>query len=532
LVVHFENDFLSSLVYKPEFALSMSDIQPSKKRGPGSQEELPDSKKLRDSGTESSNSFDVLQESRIKEGPMEKENDSLRSELQATKKLHVDAVMERNGELQKLSLMMKENIGIRSDLQTVRAQLDETKQELLTLDEELQDARDRVKRIKNERKTKVLAWLLNFARFMQRWNLIIICVMCCIILAVEEHAKLIKKVDIIQKKAIRYYDALPEHLRPFCKEYERVEVPNPPPSVDSLSISLSKDGQLLALGGKTSNTFFVRIWEVQTGRLLKTLQTTGWPICSFSEDRKLLASSGRDNTTTIWDVERGEEIHVFRGHTDTILGVSFSADGKRFASGGEDKTVRVWNVETGKLITVLTGHTWVVSDVALSHDGALAVSGSWDRTVRIWRVRFGSCMKVLAGHSGPVTSVALSHDGGRVVSGSLDKSMRVWDVSTGKSIQQLGDFSGDFSGFLQPGVIFYTISGHRSLKFTSDGKCVGGKIDRGKTRVWELETGRVVLELGEEGDTHPASMSANGKAFATFHNHSGILLWRHADFDE
>jgi len=66
--------------------------------------------------------------------------------------------------------------------------------------------------------------------------------------------------------------------------------------------------------------------------------------------------------------------------------LALSADGRRAVSGSLDNTVRLWDVDTGQELQRFTGHTNVVSGVAFSPDGKLIVSGSADATVRLWRL--------------------------------------------------------------------------------------------------------------------------------------------------
>lgn len=51
--------------------------------------------------------------------------------------------------------------------------------------------------------------------------------------------------------------------------------------------------------------------------------------------------------------------------------------------------------------------------------------------------QLGECLHVLKGHSERVTGVARL-DGRRLASCSLDGSLRVWDLETGKVLHELG----------------------------------------------------------------------------------------------
>ena len=67
---------------------------------------------------------------------------------------------------------------------------------------------------------------------------------------------------------------------------------------------------------------------------------------SFSPDGRTIASSSRDQTIRLWDVQSGVEKRRLTGHTDTVYSVVFSPDGQTLASGSWDETVRLWDVET------------------------------------------------------------------------------------------------------------------------------------------------------------------------------------------
>jgi WD40 repeat protein len=53
-------------------------------------------------------------------------------------------------------------------------------------------------------------------------------------------------------------------------------------------------------------------------------------------------TGGFDRTIRIWDLERGEQRFVLRGHRAPVQAVCFSPDGRRLASGARDGQIRVW----------------------------------------------------------------------------------------------------------------------------------------------------------------------------------------------
>ena len=86
---------------------------------------------------------------------------------------------------------------------------------------------------------------------------------------------------------------------------------------------------------------------------------------SFSPDGARLLSGSFDNTVRLWDVNSGECLRTFNGHSRVVRSVSFSPDGARLLSGSDDNTVRLWDVNSGKLVwnaELLPEGSWMVTD--------------------------------------------------------------------------------------------------------------------------------------------------------------------------
>ena len=65
----------------------------------------------------------------------------------------------------------------------------------------------------------------------------------------------------------------------------------------------------------------------------------------ISMDGKYVLGGGGAGQCSMWDINTGEEIRNFEGHTFSVNSVSFSDDGRYVLSGGTDRTVRLWDLE-------------------------------------------------------------------------------------------------------------------------------------------------------------------------------------------
>jgi WD40 repeat protein len=65
----------------------------------------------------------------------------------------------------------------------------------------------------------------------------------------------------------------------------------------------------------------------------------------FSNDNKFIISGSGDETLKLWDVQTGECLKTFKGHSGCVFSVSFSNDNNFIISGSQDKTLKLWDVQ-------------------------------------------------------------------------------------------------------------------------------------------------------------------------------------------
>ncbi|KAM9494111.1 WD repeat-containing protein 88-like [Clarias gariepinus] len=94
------------------------------------------------------------------------------------------------------------------------------------------------------------------------------------------------------------------------------------------------------------------LWDVQTGSFrtkggerLCQLHDGIVSSCAFSSDASVLVSGAYDRTVALWDVKGLYRTLVLKGHLDWVTDVDISADKNWVASSSKDCTVRLWNIE-------------------------------------------------------------------------------------------------------------------------------------------------------------------------------------------
>ena len=116
---------------------------------------------------------------------------------------------------------------------------------------------------------------------------------------------------------------------------------------------------------------------------------------------------------------------------------------------------------------------------------------------------------VLAAHKSDVWSVEFSPDGRFLASGGVDSTVKIWDKETGFILLNLK----------QP-------SGVTDLSFSPDGKYIAVASYDEKVRLWKFPEGIMLKEFtGHKGTVWSVSFSPNGKTFASSGQDATIKLW-------
>lgn len=195
-----------------------------------------------------------------------------------------------------------------------------------------------------------------------------------------------------------------------------------------LGIAISQDGKLMATVG-TDNT--VRLWKKDkknstNWKLYKKLtDPNGWVVdVAISSDGQTIASASQD-AVKLWnqDDKSSEPFDVIP-HTQQVT--SIAVRDNRIITGSEDGSIQIWEQgKPSKLIkTFSKEHNAAIQALAVSSDGKI-ISASEDKTLKI--LEEGKAPIVLEGHIEGVRAVTITNDNTKIISGSRDKTLKIWN---------------------------------------------------------------------------------------------------------
>ena len=328
------------------------------------------------------------------------------------------------------------------------------------------------------------------------------------------------------------------------------------------AVSFSSDNRWVATASRDGTA---RIWDAQTGaQIVRLNHDSTVSAVSFSRDNRWVATASKDNTARIWDARTGAEIARLE-HESHVSAVSFSSDNRWVATASDDHTARIWDARTGAEIARLE-HESRVSAISFSRDNRWVATTSWDNTVRIWHPQagdkiahlehersmigvFSSDNRWLATISGDniariwnaqtgeeiahlehedleygeyVREVSFSSDNHWLATASSDGTVRIWNAQMREEIARLNH---DQEIFFPPGYYDHTHFYVNAVSFSSDNRWLATASGDNTVRIWNAQTGEVMVRLKHESHVSAVSFSSDNRWLATASGDNTVRIW-------
>lgn len=80
---------------------------------------------------------------------------------------------------------------------------------------------------------------------------------------------------------------------------------------------------------------------------------------------QIVTSSG-DMSCGLWDIETGQQVTSFMGHTGDVMALSLSPHCRAFVSGACDASAKLWDIRDGQCKQTFPGHESDINAVTVS----------------------------------------------------------------------------------------------------------------------------------------------------------------------
>jgi len=207
---------------------------------------------------------------------------------------------------------------------------------------------------------------------------------------------------------------------------------------DVLSVAFSADNRQIVSGSRDRT---IKLWNT-LGECKYTIDDTGshseWVSCvrfSPNQSNPIIVSAGWDKVVKVWNLTNCKLRTNLVGHTGYINTVTVSPDGSLCASGGKDGTTRLWDLNKGQHLYSLEAGD-IINTLVFSPTRYWLCAAT-NSAIKIWDLETKSVVADLNKSfqdfqpktTNPAAiSLAWSSDGHTLYAGYTDNCIRVWEV--------------------------------------------------------------------------------------------------------
>ncbi len=157
----------------------------------------------------------------------------------------------------------------------------------------------------------------------------------------------------------------------------------------------------------------------------------------FTPDNKYLITGGEDKLIKIWEIKSGLLLKTLYGHTSTVLSISCFHKGDFFISSSSDSTIKIWSIDTDEPInSIKTTNNSVKKVYILPDDNTILFYGE-DSLINVYNLSLNENMKSFKDNEGSIKYAALSPDSKYIASGNSNGQLKVWDIKSGNCIKNI-----------------------------------------------------------------------------------------------
>ncbi|EOA20242.1 hypothetical protein CARUB_v10000543mg [Capsella rubella] len=280
-------------------------------------------------------------------------------------------------------------------------------------------------------------------------------------------------------------------------------------------LQFSHNGKYLASSSKDQTAI---IWEINVDgqiSLKHTLVGHQKPVISilWSPDDRQVLTCGAEEVIRRWDVDSGGCVHMYEKGGISPISCGWYPDGQGIIAGMTDRSICMWDLD-GREIECWKGQrTQKVSDIAMTDDGKWLVSVCKDSVISLFDRE--ATVERLIEEEDMITSFSLSNDNKYLLVNLLNQEIRLWNIEGDPKIVSR------YKGHRRSRFIIRSCFGGYKQAFIASGS------EDSQVYIWHRSTGKLIIELpGHAGAVNCVSWSpTNLHMLASASDDGTIRIW-------
>ena len=364
---------------------------------------------------------------------------------------------------------------------------------------------------------KIFLWDVNTGKQLRHWQAFGFRVGH---LAFSPDGKILASTGVSGSSAIRLWDtASGKEIHPLVGHTGVIQ-----------SLKYSGDGNKLFSLGQDQRAI---TWNVAKGLQEDTASQIGpfgkrLVTATLSPDGKLLAGRSfhpkekSDDIIRLWDTRTGKELHALDKHKEPLNKLAFSDDGKVLASSGRDG-IHLWDPASGKKLRQIKVPQ-LFGSLAFSPNGKILAAEGADKKVRLWDLPTGNELRRWDSQHEYGTKLVFSPDSKLLA--SFDILTSVWEVVTGRVLMHVPQQYGQFQDNGHVQAMAFSPSGRFLASIEVRYRALPSGEDHYRIILRELASGQVARQIDRQEETvWSLAFHPNGRILASGRGDSTILLW-------
>lgn len=270
---------------------------------------------------------------------------------------------------------------------------------------------------------------------------------------------------------------------------------------------------LALTGGKDGSVY---LWEVNEGEVLQEYlgHTAAVVKALISPDSTKVLTASKDATIRLWDLGSGALLQTFTGHIGEIYDIAFFPNSKEFVSVGQDQIIIRWDINSGTEVNTVSpsvAKSDGVSCLTVSPNGEYLLAGSANGSILLFNLLTMQEEFLFYGHQDWVNKISFLSDGNRFVSASKDGLAILWNLKTGRFIRSFVGHQEEVTA---------------ALELPQKEWIITSSADR-SIMAWDLNTGKQVttLQPGHQAKVNDLSLLPNSALLLSCAGDNLLQVW-------